>query len=120
MEQALRRFQDCLGRQVNITCGNGQHPAADPHSKGMGADIGLNSNPWLTRGEAERCFKSSFPQGPGGSYAQQEQNSTDLKKGTHIHIQYTPGQGVAFGFAPGTKPHGKPKPKPKPCDSCDD
>jgi RHS repeat-associated protein len=117
MQQALTCFQNCLGNQVNITCGNGEHDASDPHMKGLAVDISLNANPWLSRGNAERCFSNCFPQGQGGSYAQQEENSNP-KTGTHFHIQYPPGRGGAHGFAPGIKKHGKSNSGVPQCKTC--
>jgi RHS repeat-associated protein len=116
MQTALDCFQKTLSHPVTITCGNGRHDLDDPHMHGLAVDISLNANPWLTRGDAENAFAKCFPQGKGGSYAQQEYNSDNPANGTHIHIQFTPGQGVVSTFAPGIKPHGKPKPKsPPPC-----
>lgn len=118
MQAGLLCFQRCLGN-FKITCGNGQHGPDDPHSKGNGADIGHNENPWIVRGDVERCFTNCFPQGRGGSFGQQELNGEDPSTGYHFHIQFTPGQGVAHGFKRGIQPHGKPKSKTS-CPNCKD
>lgn len=101
MQHSLECFQTCIGRNPTITCGRGRHKATDPHMRGLGADLGRGSNPWLSRDKTKDCFKNCFP---GTSYAQEEWNDHDNHdKGTHFHIQYSSGRGGASGFAPGIK-----------------
>jgi RHS repeat-associated protein len=108
LNDALLKFEKCTGHDITVTCGNNGHPPTDSHFYGWAVDIGQNANPWLTRAIAVDCFTKSFPQGPGGSYAQQEYNSSDPNQGWHFHFQYFPGKNYSFGFAPlPIKPQGK-------------
>jgi RHS repeat-associated protein len=105
LNDALIAFEKCFGHEITVTCGDNGHPPADTHTYGWAVDIGHNNNPSLDRKKAEDCFTKSFPQGVGGSFAQQEYNVDN--QGWHFHFQYFPGKGDAHGFKPGIQPHGK-------------
>lgn len=106
MNEALIKFEKCVGHEITVTCGDNGHPPADTHTYGWAVDIGHNNNPWLDRKTAEDCFTTSFPQGVMGSYAQQEYNSGNTKLGWHYHFQYFPSKSGFSGFPPGIQRHG--------------
>jgi RHS repeat-associated protein len=105
MQSALDCFDRCSGHDTAITSGRGNRATNNSsHSRGEACDIGRNSNPALTRQEAERCFGQCFPNG----YGQVERNGDGTPgstPGTHIHIQEHPIQGGRPGFAPGIQPY---------------
>jgi len=94
VEEALRCFDKCTGRDTVVTAAReGGHSKGSAHETGEACDIGTNSNPELTRQEADRCYSQCF--NPSNSYGQQESN--------HYHFQTRPGRGGATGFAPGVR-----------------
>jgi uncharacterized protein RhaS with RHS repeats len=98
--RSLQCFDTCTGRNTRLTCGTDSHGPNDPHTRGLAADIGRNSNPGLTRPDAERCYRQCF--NVGASFSQEERNRGN---GTHFHIQATPGLNNSTGFRPGVAPH---------------
>jgi len=91
---AMLCFDNCAGREVTVTgATEGGHSPGSAHETGQACDVGTNSNPWLDRETAERCFSECF--NPSGSYGQQEHN--------HYHFQTRPGQNGSTGFAPGIR-----------------
>lgn len=87
-------FERCAGQEVTITAGQEDgHSSGSAHGTGQACDVGTNSNPWLNRETAERCYNECFP--PGSSYGQEE--------GNHYHFQARPGRRGATGFAPGIR-----------------
>ena len=93
-DASLKCFDACVGREVTVTAGReGGHSKGSAHEKGQACDIGKNSNPWLDRQDAQKCFKQCFDQ--TRSFGQEE--------GNHYHFQTRPGKGGATGFAPGIR-----------------
>ena len=91
---AMECFERCAGHEVTITAGQeGGHSSGSAHETGQACDVGTNSNPWLDRPTAERCFNQCFDQ--SSSYGQQE--------GNHYHFQTRPGGGGATGFPTGIR-----------------
>ena len=117
MNEALQKFEKCLGKPFRITCGRDSHALTDPHMKGQAIDIGHRNNPWLTRDQVVKCFNQAFP---ANSYGQKEYNqdyppnyppgqpeyNQDSPGDFHYHFQYTPGLGGQTGFSPIIHPHG--------------
>jgi RHS repeat-associated protein len=99
MNTALQCFDTCTGRDNAITGGrSGRNTPNSSHSRGEACDIGRNSNPDLSRDDAERCTTQCFPNG----YGQEERNGPNIP-GTHFHIQLNTVPGGQPGFGDGIR-----------------
>ncbi len=82
INSALECFDECTGRDTAITGGRGNRNRSNSsHARGEACDIGRNSNPDLSRDNAEQCFSNG--------YGQEEGNGPNIP-GTHFHFQLNP------------------------------